>query len=80
MQWGRIYHLQIIRELRPACVSRVHGDIDETGGDDVQLGALKDKLVNLGKDRPLDGQHLLGNHRQHFQLNSAGNRFISSGG
>mmetsp|Transcript_13243 Transcript_13243/g.37392 ORF Transcript_13243/g.37392 Transcript_13243/m.37392 type:complete len:381 (+) Transcript_13243:7435-8577(+) len=62
--------LEVVRELRAASISRVHGDEDIDCDFELQLHTLKNELLGVGGDRPLDGEHLLCDHREDLELNA----------
>ena len=63
-------HLEVVGQLRAASIARVHGDEGITGGHQPDLHPLKGERAQLGRLGTLDGQHLLGHHTQHLQLNT----------
>ena len=63
-------HLQVVRQLLSAGVARVHSDEDGTGWVQSKLGTLKDEPLQFGSDGLLNTLDLLGNHREHLQLNA----------
>lgn len=63
-------HLEVVWQLRTASIARVHGDEGIAGGHQADLHPLKDERAQLGCLGALDGQHLLGHHTQHLQLDT----------
>ena len=47
-------HLQVVRQLRPAGIARVHGDEDATGGHQAQLTPLEGQAKLMRSCRAYD--------------------------
>ena len=62
-----MWHINIIWLLE---LTRIHGDEDTTGPDQVDLPSLKDEPRRPGGESRQDGQNLLRHHRQHFNVDS----------
>lgn len=56
-------YLEVIWQLSPASVPRVHGDEDGTGWVQRELSAFKDEHLQLPDNGLLDAENLLGYHR-----------------
>ena len=63
-------HLEVVWELRSASIARVHGDEGIAGGHQPDFHSLKCEHAELGSLSTLDGEHLLGHHTQHLQLDA----------
>ena len=57
-------------ELHCTSISRVHSDENSTCGVQFDLRPLKQQSVVPRADSSLDGQDLLGHHRQHLQVDT----------
>ena len=66
----RCTHLQVIGQFRTSSIARVHGDAHITIRVQVQFGPFERELRLLGSHSTLDAQNLLGDHWQHFQLDT----------
>ncbi len=62
--------LEVVRQLRAASIARIHGDVHCAAGVQLNLCVFKDKALDLGLYGQLDGEDLLGHHRQHLQVNA----------
>ena len=61
---------QVVRQLRPAGVARVHGDEHVAGVQQRDRRALEHEAARAFALGLLDGQDLLRDHRQHLQLDA----------
>eukprot|EP00960_Hanusia_phi_P030783 748838-Hanusia_phi.AAC.16 len=55
-------HLEVVGQVAPPSIARVHRDEDGAGGDDAKVAALEVELRLPQHDRSLDGHDLLCNH------------------
>mmetsp|Transcript_2367 Transcript_2367/g.7837 ORF Transcript_2367/g.7837 Transcript_2367/m.7837 type:complete len:1218 (-) Transcript_2367:3636-7289(-) len=60
--------LQVVGQLGPACVARVHRDEDAVGRPEPNFAPLEHELVVFGQQRLPDCEQLLGHHRQHLDV------------
>ena len=63
-------YLKVVWKLRPASVARVHCDADVAVGVETKFCTFKLEHIKLGLYSANDAQDLLGDDRQHLQLNS----------
>lgn len=65
-----IKDLEVVWEFWASCIARVHCDGYKAVGIEFEHGPLKVKVLQLQLDGPLDAENLLGNYREHLQLNT----------
>lgn len=63
-----VMYLQVVRELGPASVTRVHGDEHRAGWVERQLCPLKQEGLQIPGNGLLYAEDLLGHHREHLHL------------
>ena len=63
-------HLQIIRKFRPPRVSRVHRDESSACWVEFDLATFEHESGEFGSFRVADGEKLLGDDRQDFDVDS----------
>jgi len=63
-------YLEVVWQLWAAGIARVHGDTDVALGVEGQLRPFKHKHVHVGLHGADDAKDLLGDHRQHLQVDS----------
>src|SRR6185312_15409028 len=62
--------LQVVWQLRSACIAWIHRDKDSTLVLQFQGSAFKIELPEIHRNSPLDRQDLLRNHRQHLEVDT----------
>lgn len=68
---------QIIGQLGPACITRIHRDKYHTGRIQADLGAFEHELLQLGNGGQLYALHLLRHHWENFELDPV--EFVETG-
>jgi hypothetical protein len=61
---------EVVREVRPACVAWVHGDVDAASGDQRNDITFEVEDCLLVFDGSLNGEYLLGDDGEYFCVNA----------